>query len=184
MEPPFLSAEELLQHAGWLRGLARRLVGEAHADDVLQETWKTALERPPRSRAALPAWLAQVARNAARQIRRSETARHKRETKSAKADIDMSAAAVVERADLHRLMVDEVMALDEPYRQVLLLRWFEEREPAEIAALIGEHALLHLEAPVQRVAGFDVIFPLAKNEKLYLPTRDRIAKSVRKTMEF
>lgn len=140
MEPPILSAEELLQHAGWLRGLARRLVGEAHADDVLQETWKTALERPPRSRAALPAWLAQVARNAARQIRRSETARHRREAKSARADIDMSAAAVVERADLHRLMVDEVMALDEPYRQVLLLRWFEEREPVEIAALVGMSA--------------------------------------------
>jgi pyruvate dehydrogenase E1 component beta subunit len=54
----------------------------------------------------------------------------------------------------------------------------------EIAALIGEHALLHLEAPVQRVAGFDVIFPLARNEKLYLPTRDRIAKAVRQTLDF
>jgi pyruvate dehydrogenase E1 component beta subunit len=54
----------------------------------------------------------------------------------------------------------------------------------EIAALIGEHLLLQLEAPVQRVAGFDVIFPAAKNEKLYLPTRDRIAKAIRRTLEF
>jgi pyruvate dehydrogenase E1 component beta subunit len=54
----------------------------------------------------------------------------------------------------------------------------------EIAALIGEHALLHLHAPVQRVAGFDVVFPLAKNEKHYLPNRDRIAKAVRKTLDF
>ncbi len=54
----------------------------------------------------------------------------------------------------------------------------------EIAALIGEHLLLHLHAPVQRVAGFDVVFPLAKNENLYLPNRDRIAKAVRKTLEF
>jgi pyruvate dehydrogenase E1 component beta subunit len=54
----------------------------------------------------------------------------------------------------------------------------------EIAALIGEHALLHLEAPVQRVAGFDVIFPLAKNEHLYLPTRNRIADAVKRTLEF
>jgi len=38
----------------------------------------------------------------------------------------------------------------------------------EIAALIGEHLLLQLEA----------------NEKLYLPTRDRIAKAIRKTLEF
>jgi pyruvate dehydrogenase E1 component beta subunit len=54
----------------------------------------------------------------------------------------------------------------------------------EIAALIGEHALLHLQAPVQRVAGFDVTFPLAKNEHLYLPTRDRIAAAVKKTLDF
>jgi pyruvate dehydrogenase E1 component beta subunit len=54
----------------------------------------------------------------------------------------------------------------------------------EIAALIGEHALLHLEAPVKRVAGFDVVFPLAKNENLYLPTRDRVAAAVRSTLEF
>jgi len=54
----------------------------------------------------------------------------------------------------------------------------------EIAALIGEHLLLHLLAPVQRVAGFDVVFPASKNEHLYLPTRDRIAKAVRRTMEF
>jgi pyruvate dehydrogenase E1 component beta subunit len=54
----------------------------------------------------------------------------------------------------------------------------------EIAALIGEHALLHLHAPVQRVTGFDVIFPLAKNEHLYLPTRNRIAAAVRRTLEY
>lgn len=54
----------------------------------------------------------------------------------------------------------------------------------EISALIGEHCLLDLEAPVQRVAGFDVVFPLAKNEHLYLPTRNRIADAVRRTLEF
>jgi hypothetical protein len=29
-----------------------------------------------------------------------------------------------------------------------------------------------------------VIFPLAKNENLYLPTRQRIADAVKKTLEF
>ena len=38
------SAAELLQHAGALRALARRLVrDEATADDVVQETFATAL---------------------------------------------------------------------------------------------------------------------------------------------
>jgi pyruvate dehydrogenase E1 component beta subunit len=55
---------------------------------------------------------------------------------------------------------------------------------AEISALISEHALLQLEAPVERVAGFDVVFPLAKNEHLYLPNRDRVVKAVNKVLAF
>ena len=140
MEPPSLSAEELLQHAGWLRGLARRLVGEAHADDVLQETWKTALERPPRSRAALPAWLAQVTRNAARQIRRSETARHKREASprspTSTCPPPRSSSAPTSTASWWTRSCRWMS----PIAGCLLLRWFEEREPKEIAALLGMSA--------------------------------------------
>jgi pyruvate dehydrogenase E1 component beta subunit len=55
---------------------------------------------------------------------------------------------------------------------------------AEIAAQIGEHALLQLEAPVQRVAGFDVVFPLAQSERYYLPSRERIVAAVQKALSF
>ncbi|MEN8163408.1 MAG: alpha-ketoacid dehydrogenase subunit beta [Acidobacteriota bacterium] len=55
---------------------------------------------------------------------------------------------------------------------------------AEIVAQINEHALMHLEAPVQRVCGFDVVFPLAHQEKLYLPNRDRVVAAAKKSMEF
>jgi pyruvate/2-oxoglutarate/acetoin dehydrogenase E1 component len=55
---------------------------------------------------------------------------------------------------------------------------------AEISAQINEHALLQLVAPVQRVAGFDVVFPLAQNEKLYLPSRERVVKAVEATLSF
>ncbi len=55
---------------------------------------------------------------------------------------------------------------------------------AEISAQIMEHALLQLEAPVERVAGFDVVFPLAKAERYYLPSRERIIEAVRKTRSF
>ena len=55
---------------------------------------------------------------------------------------------------------------------------------AEIVAQINEHALLQLLAPVGRVCGFDVVFPLSKLEKLYLPSRERIVAAVRKTLEF
>lgn len=44
--------------------------------------------------------------------------------------------------------------------------------------------MLQLHAPVQRVTGFDIVFPLAQNEKLYLPSRERIVKAVKKVLAF
>ncbi len=40
--------DDLLAHADFLRGLVRGLLRDEHArEDVLQETWVAALERPP-----------------------------------------------------------------------------------------------------------------------------------------
>jgi pyruvate dehydrogenase E1 component beta subunit len=55
---------------------------------------------------------------------------------------------------------------------------------AEIIARINELALLHLEAPVLRVAGPDTVYPFAQIEDIWLPTPARIAKAVRKVLEF
>ena len=55
---------------------------------------------------------------------------------------------------------------------------------AEIAARIMEHAFLHLEAPVQRVAGFDTIMPYYKLELEYLPDAERIGKSIEEVMAY
>lgn len=55
---------------------------------------------------------------------------------------------------------------------------------AEIAAFIGEKALLHLEAPVSRVTGQDITIPLPKSESYYYPDADRIAHTITKLMEF
>ena len=49
---------------------------------------------------------------------------------------------------------------------------------AEIASRIMEHCFLHLEAPVQRVAGFDTIMPYYKLEHEYLPDATRIGKAL------
>lgn len=54
---------------------------------------------------------------------------------------------------------------------------------AEIAATVSEHALLHLLAPVRRVAGFDVPMPYARNEHYYLPNANNIVAEVSKLME-
>jgi pyruvate dehydrogenase E1 component beta subunit len=49
---------------------------------------------------------------------------------------------------------------------------------AEIAARIMERCFLHLEAPVQRVAGFDTTMPYYKLELDYLPDTDRIGRAI------
>ena len=54
---------------------------------------------------------------------------------------------------------------------------------AELAALIAEKALMHLEAPITRVAGFDTPFPYTL-ENEYLPSPDRVAKAIRDTASF
>ena len=55
---------------------------------------------------------------------------------------------------------------------------------AEIIARINEKALLSLEAPVERVTGFDTVFPLYKLEHYYLPSPETIMRGIKKVMAF
>lgn len=55
---------------------------------------------------------------------------------------------------------------------------------AEIIARINEKALLSLETPVERVTGFDTVFPLLKLEHHYLPNPERILRGIRKVTSF
>jgi 2-oxoisovalerate dehydrogenase E1 component beta subunit len=54
---------------------------------------------------------------------------------------------------------------------------------AELAASIQERAMLYLEAPILRVAGFDTPFPYTL-EHDYLPDADRILDAVRRVVNF
>ena len=55
---------------------------------------------------------------------------------------------------------------------------------AEIIALINEKAFLSLQAPIERVTGFDIPVPLMKTEHYYLPNAKRIVMAVKKVMSF
>ena len=55
---------------------------------------------------------------------------------------------------------------------------------AEIVARINEKALLYLEAPVERVTGFDTVMPLPKLERFYLPDPARVAQAIDRVMNF
>lgn len=49
---------------------------------------------------------------------------------------------------------------------------------AEIVAQIQEHCFYDLEAPLQRVTGWDTVFPLKRSEHHYLPSVERIVEAV------
>lgn len=55
---------------------------------------------------------------------------------------------------------------------------------AEIAAQIAERGLMFLQAPIQRVTGYDTIVPYLRLEKIYIPSENQIIETVNKVMEF
>jgi 2-oxoisovalerate dehydrogenase E1 component beta subunit len=55
---------------------------------------------------------------------------------------------------------------------------------SEIAARVSEQAFYHLQAPVIRVGGFDVPYPPAKLEEVFLPDADRILDAVDRIMAY
>ena len=121
------TVDDLLEHAEWVRGVARAVSGgSADADELEQDTWLAALRRPPRSDRNLKAWFAQLVRNFARQHDRSERRRQRRERESTpESGLMPSSAELVERAELHRLVVHAVLTLPEPGRSLVLLHYFE-----------------------------------------------------------
>ena len=54
---------------------------------------------------------------------------------------------------------------------------------AEIAAVLAEKALFHLQAPVLRVAGYDTPFPYAL-ERAYMPDNDRVLAAIQRAASF
>ena len=54
---------------------------------------------------------------------------------------------------------------------------------AELAASIYERALEYIEAPIERVTGFDIPFPFTLEHE-YLPNADRTLGAIRKTLEW
>ncbi len=134
MNPPTpIDPEEVLKQAPWLRRLARQLVGDVHgAEDLIQDTRVMLLQRPRESSNPV-GWFAGTLRNLALHAKREKGRRSIREQGSALPDLLPSTLEIVERADLHNALVHAVAELREPYRAILLLRFFEELPPRTIS---------------------------------------------------
>lgn len=132
------TADELIEHTDWLTQLARALVGDAAADDVVQETYEIALTQPPKKPGALRPWLGGVARNLARMTTRGRVRRERREDAVSLDPAEVpTPAQLVERAQANQQVARIVLELPEPLRATLLLRFFEGMSAADIARVQG-----------------------------------------------
>lgn len=133
-DPTAISEGDILQHGEWVRRLALALVKNPDdADELAQETWEAALSRPPREAGPLRPWLAGVARNLARMRARSSGRRVRREESSVVPEPAQSPDELLERIEMQQQVVRRVLALDEPFRSTLLLRYYEGCSAADIA---------------------------------------------------
>ena len=135
---PFVEDPKLwMAHEPGVRALARRLLDDLdQSEDVVQETWLAAL----RNRGPLKdpgAWLRGVVRHLALRVRRGEGRRAVREAAAAKREGLPSVASIVEREATRRRVLGAVLELDEPYRSAILLRYFENLPPRDLARRLG-----------------------------------------------
>ncbi len=125
------TAERLLQHASWIRRLARSLVADgAAAEDLVQDTWVAALSHRPDLDRSLRPWLATALRNFARKAARRRATEALPEASAAER---VDPEELCEQLESERLLTRELARLEEPFRSTLLLRYFRGLEPIEIA---------------------------------------------------
>lgn len=95
----------------------------------------------------------------------------------------------VEVIDLRTLLpldIDTIVASIKKTNRAIVVQEAQQTSgiAAEVIAQINEKAILHLEAPVLRVAGPDTVYPFAQIEDMWLPTPARIMDAVKRVMEF
>jgi RNA polymerase sigma factor (sigma-70 family) len=129
-------SETVARHGAGLRALARTLLGDEGADDAVQDTWLRYLEARPQARGSLRGWLATALRRRASNLRRSAARRRTHEADAA-CDERIDTEGLREREELLRSVTAAVLSLDEPYRAVVMLRWFEDLAPRDVAARLG-----------------------------------------------
>ena len=54
---------------------------------------------------------------------------------------------------------------------------------AELIARINEKAFFSLQAPIERVTGFDIVVPLPRNEDKYLVSQQRIINAIERVVK-
>ena len=130
--------DDLLAHAGWMRELAWRMVRDhGAADDIVQDTWVAALAHPPQGGRPVRPWLRTLLANMAHKRRRGETRRRDRETLAEAREATPATDDLLAQIELQRELISEVVRLHEPYRSVILRRFYRGESAAHIARQTG-----------------------------------------------
>jgi RNA polymerase sigma factor (sigma-70 family) len=122
----------LLAEAAWLTRLARGLVGNDDADDIVQETYAAALRTPPDPDRPARPWLRRVMVNVVRMRHRGRVRRDTRE-QAFGSEPTRTPEQLLERARVERTLADLVIALGEPLCSTVLLRYREGHSAEAIA---------------------------------------------------
>jgi pyruvate dehydrogenase E1 component beta subunit len=95
-------------------------------------------------------------------------------------------AEIIDLRTLNPLDIDTIVASVKKTNRAIVVQEAQKTSgvAAEVIAQINEKAILHLEAPVLRVAAPDTVYPFAQIEDTWLPTPARIIAAVNKVMEF
>lgn len=104
-------------------------------------------------------------------------------------EIEKTSGAKVEVIDIRTLMpldIDTIVASIKKTNRAIVVQEAQKASgaAAEIIAQVNEKAILHLEAPVLRVAGPDTVYPFAQIEDQWLPTPARIVAALNKVLEY
>jgi len=136
-----VSETAILDELEGLRALARSLVhGDAEADDLLQDTAVAAITHPPAADGAMRPWLATVLRNRWRMNRRADARRLAREdvvAGLAERGEERGVEASIDRARVLEQLSSALVALDEPFRVVVIRRYLDGQTAAEISRALG-----------------------------------------------
>ncbi|MFH2002502.1 MAG: sigma-70 family RNA polymerase sigma factor [Planctomycetota bacterium] len=134
-----MTPEELLVHSDFIKRLIRSLVGDKHhADDVLQQTWLTALERRNDEDVPVQTLLSRISRNIIRTMYRGEQSRKEREQNFSVTRKLMEPEEIASIEEARHHLIDAVLELKEPYRNVILRRYYDDMTPQEISERFGQ----------------------------------------------
>ncbi len=160
------ASDLLADHTDFVRAVARAIVRDAHlAEDVAQETFVAAMRRAPKRHDAKRSWLASIARHRAIDTLRARRAAFDRELQVGSRANRPTLQASLRRAEIGRQLAEALLALEARYRDVIVLRYYEDLPPRVIAKRLNvpvetvrtrhRRGLDHLRTEFERMHGND-----------------------------